>query len=137
MFLKIVLNPYQNGHPTRSVLYRPNHMQTFAIDAEYLHRHPHLLNALGKGQGLIIRLLDFIAYVIALGGLIGSLVLVAWFFLPCLVATAAMLLTNRKTAGMIARKAAATSNENFLYLHTQKALWLVTEPAKKVVLELL
>jgi hypothetical protein len=72
---------------------------------------------------------------IALAGIVGSFFLVPWLFLPALLASAAMKMTNRKMAGTIARKAAAQSNEHFLYLHSQKALWLVTEPAKAVVLE--
>lgn len=135
MFLKTVLNPYQNGSPTRSVLFRPNETQTYAINAEQLHKNPNLLNAFGKGHSLLIRLLDTLAYLIAIAGIAGSYFLAVWFFLPCFAASTAMLMTNRKTAGIIARKAAANSNEHFLYLHSQKALWLVTEPAKEVLLE--
>jgi len=135
MFLKTVLNPYQDGHPTRSVMYRPNATQTYAIDAEQLHKKPYLLNEFGKGRSLMIRMLDICAYGLAAGGIAASFYLVWWMFLPALIASTAMVLANRKTAGMIARKAAANSTEHFLYLHDNKAIWLVTEPAKEVVLE--
>ena len=135
MFLKTVLNPYRNGSPTRSVMFRPNATQTYAIDAEQLHKNPRLLNTFGTGRALLIRCLDIMAYAIAVGGIAGSFFLATWLFLPALLASAAMIMTNRKMAGTIARKAAAQSNEHFLYLHSHKALWLVTEPAKEVVLE--
>lgn len=135
MFLKTIRNPYQDGHPTRSVMYRPNATQTYAIDAEQLHKNPRLLNAFGRGRALFIRALDIVAYSIALAGIAGSYFIAIWLFLPAFVASAAMLMANRKMAGTMARKAAARSNEHFLYLHTQKALWLVTQPAKDVVLD--
>lgn len=135
MFLKTVLNPYEDGLPTRSVIFRPNETQTYAINAEQLHKNPHMLNTFGRGHAVMIRLLDIMVYVIAAAGIAGSVLFAYWLFLPAFFAAAAMWLTNRKTAGAIARKAAADSNEHFLYLHSQKALWLVTEPAKEVVLE--
>ena len=135
MFLKTVLNPYQGGHPTRSVLYRPNETQTYAIDAEHLHKNPRMLNAFGRGRALMIRVVDVMAYLITIASIAGSFFFAPWLFLAGFVATAAILMVNRKLAGTMARKAAAQSNEHFLYLHSQQALWLVTEPAKKVVLE--
>lgn len=127
MFLKTVLNPYQNGHPTRSVFYRPTPSQTYAIDAEQLHKNPGLLNAIAPHRSVLIRSLDIAAWVIALAGVVASYVFVWWLCVPALAAAVAMYLANKKLAGTIARKAAASSNEHFLYLHSQKALWLVTE----------
>ena len=135
MLLKTVFNPYQDGHPTRSVLYRPNATQTYAIDAEQLHKNPGLLNAFGWGRSLVIRGLNIIAYLTAAAGIAASFFLAPWAFLPAIVASAIMLTFTRRTAGIMARKAAAESNEHFLYLHSQKALWLVPEPAKDVVLD--
>lgn len=137
MLLKTVSNPYANGLPTRSVFYRPNETQTYAIDAEQLHRNPRLLNAFGPGRSVLIRALDVLAYMIGIAGASASFLMPAiwWVCLPSLVASAAMLLANRKAAGTMARRAAAESNEHFLYLHSQKALWLVTEPAQPVILE--
>lgn len=135
MFLKTVVNPYENGLPARTLIYRPNETQTYAINAEQLHKNPQLLNTFGKGNAVAIRLLDIFAYAIALAGIAGSVFFAVWLFLPAFLASTAMWMTNRKTAGAIARKAAAESNEHFLYLHSEKALWLVTEPAEEVVLE--
>lgn len=135
MLLKSIANPYENGHLTRSVLYRPNSTQTYAIDAEQLHRNPRLLNAFGRGRSLMIRALDVLAYMIGAASLVGSALVVWWLFLPGVVACATMLLANRKTAGTMARKAASLSNEHFFYLHDQKALWLVPEPSKPVKLD--
>ena len=131
MLLKTISNPYEGGHPTRSVLYRPNETQTYAIDAEQLHRNPRLLNAFGRGRSVMIRALDVLAYAIGAASLAGSAFLVWWLFLPGFVASAGMLLANRKAAGTMARKAASESNEHFLYLHSQKALWLVPEPSRQ------
>jgi len=135
MFLKTVFNPYQDGHPTRSVLYRPNETQTYAIDAEQLHKNPRLLNAFGWGRSLMIRAIDVSAYLIGLAGIGASFFLAPWAFLPAFTISAIVLTVNRRTAGIMARKAIAESNDHFLYLHDQQALWLVTEPAKDVVLE--
>ncbi|MEL7130074.1 MAG: hypothetical protein AAGK23_11040 [Pseudomonadota bacterium] len=128
MFLKTVANPYTGGKPTRSVMYRPNETQTFAIDAEQLYRNPKLLNAFGRWRSLAIRALDVVAYSLILVGIAGAIYVAWWFFLPCFVANAAMLMANRKAAGEMAKSAAHESNENFFYLHDQRALWLVPEP---------
>lgn len=134
MLLKPIANPYENGHLTRSVLYRPNETQTYAIDAEQLHRNPRLLNAFGRGRALLIRALDVTAYLLGLGGVAASFFFAWWLFVPSLLASTAMLLANRKAAGTMARKAIAESNAHFFYLHSQRALWLVPQPGKKVVM---
>ncbi len=134
MLLKTVANPYANGLPTRSVMYKPNPTQTFAIDAEQLHKNPRLLNAFGRGRGIFIRSLDVIAYLIGFAGLIASFLIMWWLFLPGFTASAAMLMANRKVAGTMARTAAARSNAHFLYLHEQRALWLVPQPSTKMLM---
>lgn len=126
MFLKTVRNPYLDDQPTRSVFYRPDQSQTWAINAEKLHKTPSLLNAVAPGRGAVIRALDALAWIIAIVGVAASVKLLWWAFIPALVASVGMHLTNRKTAGTIARKAMANSNEHFLYLHSQKLIWLVT-----------
>lgn len=131
MFLKSVPNPYENGIPTRSVLYQPNETQTFAIDAEQLHKNPYLLKTFGWWRPFVIRALDTLAYGLILVGIFGALKLAWWFFLPCMVANVTMLMANRKAAGEMAKSAASGSTSNFFYLHDQKAIWLVPEPFRE------
>ncbi|MEO0881654.1 MAG: hypothetical protein AAFY34_02875 [Pseudomonadota bacterium] len=128
MFLKLIANPYENGMPKRAVLYHPNHTQTFAIDAEALHRDPTLLQVFGWWKPILIRVLDAVAYSLILVGVLGALKFAWWLFLPCTAATAAMLLVNRKAAGELAKAAAEESSENLFYLHDNRAIWLVPEP---------
>ena len=126
MFLKMTKNPYQDGQPTRTVFYRPNISQIWAINAERLHKHPGLLNTIRPGSSLLLRSLDIMAGLIVLAGGVVSYTHVWWMFIPALIAAIGMRLANRKMAGTIARKAIARSNDNFLYLHSQQAIWLVT-----------
>jgi len=128
MFLKLVPNPYEDGMPKRAVLYHPNHTQTFAIDAEALHRDPTLLQSFGWWKPIFIRVLDTLAYGLILLGVLGAMKFAWWLFIPCTAATSAMLLVNRKTAGELARAAAEESSDNLFYLHENKAIWLVPEP---------
>lgn len=130
MFLQLIPNPYEGGMPKRAVLYHPNHTQTYAIDAEALHRNPTLLQTFGWWKPHLIRVLDGLAYSFILLGVLGAMKFAWWLFLPCTVATAAMLLVNRKAAGEIAKSAAEESSENLFYLHDQQAIWLVPERFK-------
>ena len=127
MFLKPVPNPYENGLPTRAVLYRPNASQTYAIDAEALHKDPRLLAAFGWWKPLAIRALDAAAWLLILGGIIAAFWISLWLFVPCVIANVAMLLANRKAAGEMARSAASLSNAHFFYLHSNQKLWLIPD----------
>jgi len=125
MFLRTIPNPYDNGQNTLALLYRPSEGQTFAINAAQLHKHPSLLNAFGAWRGPLIRALDVLAFAFLAVGIVVAVKAAWWLFVPCFFANLAMLMVNRKTAGRMARKAAQQSNENFLYLHQHKAIWLV------------
>lgn len=127
MFLKTIPNPYANGQRTLALLYKPREGQTFAIDAAELHRNPRLLNAFGTWRGPLIRALDVLAFGCLALGILGAVKVAWWLFLPCFAANLAMLVANRKTAGRMARNAARASNENFLYLHRHKTIWLVPD----------
>ncbi|MEL6323239.1 MAG: hypothetical protein AAGJ29_04945 [Pseudomonadota bacterium] len=135
MFLKPVPSPYEDGLPKRAVFYRPNESQTFAIDAEALHKDPALLKVFGWWKPLAIRALDALAWTLVIAGVVGTIWFAWWMFLPCVIANVAMLLANRKAAGEIARSAAELSNQHFLYLHEQRALWLVPDRAPDRTLE--
>ena len=71
------------------------------------------------------RILDALAYLICLLGVLASIAYVWWMFMPGLAVCVLMLSVNRKTAGSIARSAARKSADNFRKLHEMGCLWLV------------
>ncbi len=125
MFLPILPNPHSAGRLTRSILFQPSPGQTYAIDAERLYREPELLRTFDKWSDVKIRGLDLIAYALLILGVLGSFFAAWWLWAPGVAICALMLTVNRKSAGDMARSAALGSNEDFLYLHSIGALWLV------------
>ncbi|KCZ50267.1 hypothetical protein [Hyphomonas pacifica] len=125
MFLKCQPNPHKGGRMTRALVYEQAPGQVFAIDAETLHKHPELLNDFGRYMHARFRILDALAYLICLLGVLASIAYVWWMFMPGLAVCVLMLSVNRKTAGSIARSAARKSADNFRKLHEMGCLWLV------------
>lgn len=125
MFLKCYPNPHQSGRMTRAVMLRTQGERHYAIDAETLHKQPELLNAFGRHSYLRMKLLDGLAYMACLIGVLASLSVVWWMFVPGLAVCVMMLATNRKTAGEIARRATYRSVDAFRSLHEMGVLWLV------------
>ena len=99
--------------------------QRFAIDAEELHKRPELLNAFGRNMYVRFRVLDALAYLICLLGVLATFAVVWWAFMPGFAICVLMLGANRKSAGEIARKAATRSVDDFRALHEMGCLWLV------------
>ncbi|KCZ56290.1 hypothetical protein HY29_09575 [Hyphomonas beringensis] len=110
---------------TRALVYEQSPGQLFAIDAETLHKQPELLSDFGRYMYARFRILDAMAYLICLLGVLASIAYVWWMFIPGLAICALMLSVNRKTAGAIARSAARKSADNFRKLHEMGCLWLV------------
>lgn len=125
MFLKCQPNPHKGGRMTRALVYEQSPGQLFAIDAETLHKQPELLSDFGRYMYARFRILDAMAYLICLLGVLASIAYVWWMFIPGLAICALMLSVNRKTAGAIARSAARKSVDNFRKLHEMGCLWLV------------
>jgi hypothetical protein len=125
MFLKCQPNPHRGGRMTRAIIYEQAPGQHFAIDAETLHKQPELLNDFGSYMHTRFRVLDALAYFICLAGVLASLALVWWMFLPGIAICTMMLAVNRKAAGEIALRAARKSADNFRKLHEMGCLWLV------------
>ncbi|MEQ8299572.1 MAG: hypothetical protein RH945_03430 [Hyphomonas sp.] len=125
MFLKCAPNPHRAGRMTRALFIEQVPGQRFAIDAEELHKRPELLNAFGRFMYVRFRVLDAVAYLICLLGVLASFAVVWWAFMPGLAICVLMLATNRKSAGEIARKAATRSVDDFRALHEMGCLWLV------------
>ncbi|MBY9066215.1 hypothetical protein K1X12_04850 [Hyphomonas sp. WL0036] len=110
---------------TRALVFENTPGTRFAIDAETLHRNPELLKPFGRGWHVRLRVLDAIAYLACLAGVIAALVIGWWMAGVGLVICVMMLAANRKTAGRLAKSAAQRSSENFRQLHEMGCLWLV------------
>jgi hypothetical protein len=125
MFLVCEPNPHDGGRMTRALVYETSPGTRFAIDAEALHRRPELLRPFGRWLPVRMRMLDALAYLACLAGVIAATQAGWWLaalgILACVVALAA----NRQAAGRLARASAARSTENFLRLHEMGCLWLV------------
>ena len=119
MFLSCRPNPHDGGRMTRALVFEKTPGTHFAIDAEALHRQPELLKPFGRGLDVRIRVLDALAYLAVLIGVLAALP-VGWW-----TAGVLMLAVNRKTAGRLARAATERSTESFRQLHEIGCLWLV------------
>lgn len=110
---------------TRAMIWESAPGQRFAIDAEILHKQPHLLNAFATHMDIRLRLIDGLAYLCVLLGFIAALKLEYWMFVAGLVACVLLLTFNRWSAGGLARRMAKASPIHFRTLHEMGCLWLV------------
>ncbi len=124
MFLKCQPNPHRDGRMTRVVKFESVPGQRYAIDAEFLHKQPDMLNAFGRFHGLRFKLLDIVAYGLCFAGGVATVTVAWWMFAVGLVACVLMLAANRKSAGEVARAAARRSTDEFRQLHEMGCLWL-------------
>lgn len=125
MFLSTQPNPHDGGRMTRALIYENVPGTRFAIDAEALHRQPELLRPFGRFLDIRIRLLDTLAYMACLLGVIAAMVVGWWTAGAGLLICVLMLAANRKTAGRLARAAADRSSVAFRQLHEMGCLWLI------------
>lgn len=125
MFLSCQPNPHDQGRMTRALVFENTPGTRFAIDAETLHRNPALLEPFGKGWHARLRVLDALAYLICLSGVIAAIVIGWWMAGAGLIICVMMLSANRTTAGRLAKSAAQRSSESFRKLHEMGCLWLV------------
>lgn len=125
MFLTCQPNPHDAGRITRALIFEDTPGTRFAIDAEALHRNPELLKPFGRGWHVRLRVLDALAYLTCLGGVIAALIVGWWMAGVGLLICVMTLSANRKTAGRLARSAARRSPESFRQLHEMGCLWLV------------
>jgi len=126
MFLKCQPNPHRGGRMTRAIIYEQAPGQHFAIDAETLHKQPELLNDFGSYMHTRFRVLDALAYFICLAGVLASLALVWWMFLPGMALSLALGAVARWLAAHVARTAAKKSYEALLRLHSMQLMWLIS-----------
>lgn len=125
MFLACQPNPHDGGRLTRVLVFEKTPGTHFAIDAEALHRQPELLKPFGRGLDLRLRVLDGLAYLFCLLGVLAALQVGWWMAGAGVLACVLMLAANRKTAGRLARAATDRSTDYFLQLHQMGCLWLV------------
>jgi hypothetical protein len=125
MFLSCRPNPHDGGRMTRVLVFEKTPGTHFAIDAEALHRQPELLKPFGRGLDVRIRVLDALAYLAVLIGVLAALPVGWWTAGVGVLVCVLMLAVNRKTAGRLARAATDRSTENFRQLHEMGCLWLV------------
>jgi len=125
MIFQTMPNPHNEGKLTRTLTFEAGPGQTFAVDAEQLHTKPRLLDGLRAYSSWIIHALDFAAYLILATSIVMSVAVSWWLWIPGLVICAAILQLVQRSAGSVAKQAALTSNNSFLYLHSIGALWVV------------
>lgn len=125
MFLSTQPNPHDGGRMTRTLIYENIPGTRFAIDAEALHRQPELLKPFGRWLDIRMRVLDALAYLACLLGVLAALNVGWWMAGAGVLICVLMLSANRKTAGRLARAAAQRSTVAFRQLHEMGCLWLV------------
>lgn len=125
MFLTCKPNPHDGGRMTRVLIFEKTPGTHFAIDAEALHRRPDLLKPFGRWLPVQLRVLDTLAYLAVLVGVLAAVPVGWWTAAAGVTVCALMLAANRKTAGRFARAATERSTESFLRLHQMGCLWLV------------
>lgn len=125
MFLTCQPNPHDGGRMTRALIYENTPGTRFAIDAEALHRQPELLKPFGRWLDIRIRVLDALAYLACLLGVLAALSVGWWMAGVGLLVCVLTLAANRKTAGRLARAAADRSSVSFRQLHEMGCLWLI------------
>lgn len=125
MFLPCQPNPHDGGRMTRALVFEKTPGTHFAIDAEALHRQPELLKPFGRWLDVRMRVLDALAYLAVLVGVLAAMPVGWWTAAVGLLVCVLMLAANRKTAGRLARAATERSTEAFRQLHEMGCLWLV------------
>lgn len=125
MFLSTQPNPHDGGRMTRTLIYENIPGTRFAIDAEALHRRPELLKPFGRWLDIRMRVLDALAYLACLLGVLAALNVGWWMAGAGVLICVLMLAANRKTAGRLARAAAQRSTVAFRQLHEMGCLWLL------------
>lgn len=98
--------------------------QTWAVDADYLHKRLDVLRQLGGHYANRIWVLDLASDVMLLGGILGTFFVAWWIFVPMIGMACLQRIANRRMAGELAGKAAQESTDAFLYLYNSGVLWL-------------
>ncbi len=98
--------------------------QTWALDAEWLHKRLDILQPYSRHQVNRIRFLDIVADALLIAAVLATFFIVWWAGIPLLGFACAQRLSNQRLAGELAARAAKESTDAFLYLYNRGALWL-------------
>ena len=114
--------PQEPGHMTVRIPATPD--QTWALDADYLHRRLDVMKSLGNHYANRIFLLDLVSDLMLLGGILTTFFVAWWTFIPMVGLACMQKISNRRMAGELAGRAAQESTDAFLYLYNSGVLWL-------------
>lgn len=98
--------------------------QTWAVDADYLHKRLDVLRQLGGHYANRIWVLDLASDVMLVGGILSTFFVAWWTCVPMIGMACLQRIANRRMAGELAGKAAQESTDAFLYLYNSGVLWL-------------
>lgn len=98
--------------------------QTWAVDADYLHKRLDVLRQLGGHYANRIWVLDLASDVMLVGGILSAFFVAWWTCVPMIGMACLQRIANRRMAGELAGKAAQESTDAFLYLYNSGVLWL-------------
>ena len=98
--------------------------QTWALDADYLHKRLDVLKTWGAHYANRIWLLDLISDLLLVAGVICAFFVAWWTFIPITGLACLQRIANRRMAGELAAKAAQESTDAFLFLYNSGVLWL-------------
>ncbi len=98
--------------------------QTWALDADYLHKRLDVLKTLGAHYANRIWLLDLVSDVMLVAGVLSTFFVAWWTCIPIVGLACLQRISNRRMAGELAGRAAQESTDAFLYLYNSGVLWL-------------
>jgi len=98
--------------------------QTWAVDADYLHKRLDMLRQLGAHYANRIWLLDLASDIMLVAGVLTTFFVAWWTCIPMVGLACLQRISNRRMAGELAGKAAQESTDAFLYLYNSGVLWL-------------
>lgn len=98
--------------------------QTWAVDADYLHKRLDVLRQLGTHYANRIWLLDLVSDIMLVAGVLSAFFVAWWTIIPLVGLACLQRISNRRMAGELAGRAAQESTDAFLYLYNSGVLWL-------------
>jgi len=123
--MSALAKPDPSQEPSRStVRIAATPDQTWALDADYLHKRLDVLQQLGSHYANRIWLLDMVSDILLLAGVLSAFFVAWWTCIPLVGFACLQRISNRRMAGELAGRAAQESTDAFLYLYNSGVLWL-------------
>ena len=114
----------ERAEPRTTVRIEATPDQTWALDADYLHKRLDVLKTLGAHYANRIWLLDLVSDVMLVAGVLSTFFVAWWTCIPIVGLACLQRISNRRMAGELAGRAAQESTDAFLYLYNSGVLWL-------------